>query len=106
MQNDLINYLTDITDDFLEENPEGLIVCGGNLNRLDLEKITTITGLKALVDFPTRGMSILDNCLTNIEILFSRSYPIVSQMKTDYKAVVLPPAIKLKPVRFKYKMRD
>ena len=48
----------------------------------------------------------MDNCLTNNESVFSKCYPIVSQMRTDYKGVVLPAGATLKPVRFKYTMRD
>ena len=103
---EFIDYFTNITDDFLESNPNGLIVCGGDLNRLDLEKLTAVSGLKVLVDFATRGSVILDNCLTNNESLFSKCYPIIAQIKTDHKGIVLPPGAKLKPVRFKYILRD
>ena len=48
MEVEVIDYLTNITDDFLEANPQGLIVCGGDLNRLDLEKLTSVSGLNAL----------------------------------------------------------
>ena len=81
-------------------------MCGGDLNRLDLEKLTAVSGLKVLVDFATRGSAILDNCLTNNESLFSKCYPIIAQIKTDHKGIVLPPGAKLKPVRFKYILRD
>ena len=90
----------------MESNPNGLIVCGGDLNRLDLEKLTAVSGLKVLVDFATRGSAILDNCLTNNESLFSKCYPIIAQIKTDHKGIVLPPGAKLKPVRFKYILCD
>ena len=106
LETDLIDYLIDTMDNFQEENHTGLIVCGGDLNHLDLERLTTMFGLKVLVDFPTRGSSILDNCLTNNENLFHRCYSVISQMKTDHKGVVLPSGIKLKPVRFMYKMHD
>ena len=106
LETDLIDYLIDTMDNFQEENHTGLIVCGGDLNHLDLERLTTMSGLKVLVDFPTRGSSILDNCLTNNENLFHKCYSVIFQMKTDHKCVVLPSGIKLKPVRFMYKMHD
>mgnify|MGYP001794103665 FL=1 len=106
VQDDLIDYVTDIVDDFLETYPDGLVVCGGDLNRLDLDKLSTLSGLKVLVDFPTRGDAILDNCLTNNETLFSKCYPIVAQMKTDHKGFILPAGVKLKPLRIKRTMRD
>ena len=65
-----------------------------------------MSGLKVLVDFPTRDQSILDNCLTNKESLFNKCYPIISQIKSDHKGVVLPAGIKLKPVRCTYKAHD
>lgn len=70
------------------------------------KKLSNLSGLKALVDFPTRGNSVLDNCLTNNEALFSRCYPIVAQMKTDHKGVILPAGVRLKPLRFSCIMRD
>ena len=103
---ELMDYLIEIMDTFLEENPDGLIVCGGDLNRLDLSRLSIMSGLKVLVDFPTRGQSILDNCLTNKESLFNKCYPITSQMKSDHKGVVLPAGKKLKPVRCTYKIHD
>ena len=90
----------------MELNPESVTVCGEDVNRLDFENRTAVSGLRALVDFPTRGAAILDNCLTNNGSLFSKCYPFVAQMTTNHKGVILPPGIKLKPVRFKYIMPD
>ena len=59
-----------------------------------------------LVDFPARGDSILDNCLTNNEAVFSKCYPVNAQIKTDHKACILPAGIKLKSLRFKQSLRD
>ena len=100
METGLIDYLIDTMDNFLEENPTGLMVCG--VNNLDLERLTTMSGLKVSVDLPTRGSSILDNCLTNNENLFHKCYSVIPQMKIDHKGVVLPSGIKLKPVGFTY----
>ena len=101
---ELMDYLIEIMDTFLEENPDGLFVCGGDFNHLNLNRLSIMSGLKVLVDFPTRGQSILDNCLTNKESLFSKCYPIISQIKSDHKGVVLPAGIK--PVRCTYKVHD
>ena len=71
MEADLIGYLSDMADDFLELNPDGLFVCGGDLNRLNLDKLTDVSGLKVLVDFPTRGtqsnctLQVLPHCCVN-----------------------------------------
>ena len=105
-QDDLIDHTTNIVDDFLELHPNGLVVCGGDLNRLDLNKLSTLSGLKVLVDFPTRGNAILDNCLTNNETLFSKCYPFVAQIETDHNGFILPAGVKFKPLRIKHIMRD
>ena len=83
-----------------------MIVCGSDLNHLDLSRLSIMSGLKVLVDFPTRGQSILDNCLTNKESLFNKCYAITSLMKSDSKGVVLPAGKKLKLVRCTYKVHD
>ena len=92
-QDDLIDYKTDLTDPFLEEFLDGTIVVGGDLNKLDLVKVEMLSGLKALVDFPAIGNSILDNCLTNNGALFSKCYSLKAQIKTDHEGVILPPGI-------------
>ena len=38
-ETELIHYLTDIMDDFLEIHPDGLVVYGGDLNRLDIKHL-------------------------------------------------------------------
>ena len=60
LEMDLMDYLIEIMHIFLEANPNSLIVCGIDLNQLDLDKLSTMSGFKVLVDFPTRGQSILD----------------------------------------------
>ena len=52
MEADLIDYLTIMANDFLELNPKGLFVCGGDPNRWNLDKLTAEYGQRALVDFP------------------------------------------------------
>ena len=79
MEADLIDHLSDdMADDFLQLNPEGLFMCGGDLNRLNLDKLTDVSDLKVLVDFLTRGTHILDNSLTNKAIVFSKCDPIAA----------------------------
>ena len=60
----------------------------------------------ALVDFPTRGESRLDNCLSNRAELFRRCRPFTMLTKSDHTGVVLPVRTKLHPVRRKVKIRD
>ena len=83
-----------------------MVVCGGDLNQLDLQHLEELSGWNALVDFPTMGNSHLDNCLTNRPNLFERCYPIETLIKTDHKGVVLPARNKLRPVRRKVTIRD
>ena len=71
IEDDLISYLTDISDLFLDGSPDGTVMIGGDLNNMNLGKLSALSGLTALVDFPTKGTSILDNCLTNNCSLFS-----------------------------------
>lgn len=106
MENELIDTITSVTDDFLDSVPDGAILCGGDLNRLNLEHLSTVSGLTALVDFPTRGDATLDNCLTNKPGLFQTPYPYKNLIKTDHISVILPPGNKLKPLRTKYQFRD
>ena len=65
--NHAITY-TNFFDTMLDKHPNISIVCGGDLNRLDLTRLKRITGWTALVDFPTRGDSFLDNCFTISQI--------------------------------------
>jgi hypothetical protein len=66
----------------------------------------TMSGMLPLVDFPTRGPAILDNCLTNRPELFNKAYPLHIQMKTDHLGVIIPAGIKLTPLRTKISFRD
>ena len=105
-EGDLLDYLTDLSDTFLDSFPDGTIVIGGDVNTLDVEELSMLSGLQAFFDFPTRGNSTLDNCLTNNSTLFSKCYPFDAQIKTDHRGVILPPGVKLKPFRYKYTMHD
>ena len=54
-----------LMDNALDKDPNILIVCGDDLNQLDLTLLQRLTGLSVLVDFPTKDDAFLDNCLTN-----------------------------------------
>ena len=71
VEDDLISYLTYISDLFLDGSPDGTVMIGSDLNNINLDKLSALSGLTALVDFPTKGTSILDNCLANNCSLFS-----------------------------------
>ena len=103
---ELIDAITALADDFLDSVPEGVVLCGGDMNRLDLDSIVSASALSALVDFPTRGQATLDNCLTNKPELFNPPFPYKNLIKTDHTGVVLPPGRKLKPLRTKFQLKD
>ncbi|XP_068724215.1 uncharacterized protein [Montipora capricornis] len=103
---DLMDHVIEILDNELEQDPHITIVLGGDLNRLNLSRLETISGLRPLVDFPTRGESCLDNYLTNREDLFNKCLPIQMLIKTDHKGVIMPAGSKLNPIRQKVQIRD
>ena len=72
---------------------------GGDFNQLNVREFETLSGWNALVDFPTRAASHLDNYLTNRPDLFGKAYPIHILMKTDHKGFVFPAGTKLKPLK-------
>ena len=95
---ELIHYLVNLIDNTLDKHPNKVIVCGGDLNQINLTQLQRLTALSVLVDFPTRAESSLDNCLTNRPYLFGKSYPINTQMKTDHLGFTVPAGNKLKPL--------
>ena len=103
---DSVDHVSEISDNFLDRCRNGVVLCCGDLNHLDLNLLSIMSGLTVLIDFPTRGDSVLDNCLTNRPELFSSLFSIHALMKTDLCGVILPAGCKLKPVRSKVKFRD
>ena len=70
---DLMNYIIFFVDFVLNKQPEANIVCGGDVNRLDIQEFKALFGWDFMVDFPTRGNACLDNCLTHQADLSVRS---------------------------------
>ncbi|XP_028414902.1 uncharacterized protein LOC114537989 [Dendronephthya gigantea] len=105
-EGDIMNYIVNFADNVLDNLPGTVIVCGGDLNKLNVKRLEELSGWTTLVDFPTRGNSCLDNCLVNWSDLFGKCYPINMLTKTDHKGVILPAGIKLPPVRRKIQVRD
>lgn len=103
---DLINYIISFVDIVLNKHPEAAIVCGGDVNRLDMQEFKALSGWDFVVDFPTRGNACLDNCMTNRADLFGQAYSIHMLIKTDHEGFVLPAGLKLKPMRRKVLVRD
>ncbi|XP_015763833.1 PREDICTED: uncharacterized protein LOC107342835 [Acropora digitifera] len=101
-----MDYLVNFFYTMLDKHPNISIVCGGDLNRLDITRLKRITGSNALVDFPTRGDSFLDNCFTNRPDLFGKTYPIKMLITTDHLGFIVPAGKKLRPIRQKVQFRD
>ena len=103
---DVLQYLTHLMDNALDQHPGLTIVAGGNVNRLDTNEVIVMTGWDSLVDFPTRGDAYLDKVFTNRPDLFAKSIPYFVSIKTDHTAVILPAGTKLKPIRQNVRTSD
>ena len=60
-----MNHLLSFVDQTMDSHPGTVVVCGGDLNQLNIKQFEQLTGWNALVGFPTCGESRLDNCLSN-----------------------------------------
>ena len=89
-ENDLMNYLTDYTDNVLDAHSQTVIFLGGDSNQMYMEGLQQLSGWNVLVDFPTRGDSHLDNCLTNRPDLFVRCCYSMEMFCIDCPFVVSP----------------
>ena len=49
---DLMGHLIHFLDNTLDNDPNTVCVCGGDLNHMDLNRLQSMSGWKALVDFP------------------------------------------------------
>ena len=72
-----MRHIVDLADNTLDLHPNTVIVCGGDLNKLNLNQLQQLSGWNVLVDFPTRGKSCLDNVLTNRKDLFGKCYLLI-----------------------------
>ena len=106
LESNLMDYLLNRADDILDKVPDAVIVCGGDLNQLNINKLEQLLGWDAMVVFPTRGNACLDNCLANRKDLFSGCTPFNMLIKTDHTGVILSAGMKLKPMRRKFLFRD
>ncbi|CAB3979052.1 cytochrome b561-like isoform X1 [Paramuricea clavata] len=49
LDSDLLDYLINISDDVLDKYPDTVIVCGGDLNSLDIKHLEELSGWDAMV---------------------------------------------------------
>ena len=101
-----MNYLIDYTDNVLDAHPQTVIVLGGDLNQMDMDELQQLSGWNVLVDFPTRGNSHIENCLTNRPDLFARCYSFYVSTKSDHRGAILPAGSNVRPVHRKFPIRD
>ena len=73
-ESNLVDAILKHCNMFLDTYSYGVILCGGDVNKLNSDQLSMLSGLAALVDFPTRGNSILDNCLTNKPELYDQPF--------------------------------
>ena len=73
-EGDVIDPIIARSDTFLDIQPNGVVLCGGNLNRLHLNCLSTSSGLVPMVNFAIGRTSILGDCLTNHPELFNDPY--------------------------------
>ena len=105
-EQDLIDYIISLMDNESEKHPDLVLLCGSDVNCLDVHEFQALSGWNVMVDFPTRGNACLDNCFTNRADLFGSPYSIHMLIKTDLQGVILPARTKPKPVRRKVQIRD
>lgn len=60
-----MSYIANVVDNELDEHPQTVVVCGGDLNKLNIGRLEELTGRSAILDFTTRGLSYLVHCLSN-----------------------------------------
>lgn len=70
-EGDFIDIIIDCCDIFLDMYLNGVVFCGGDLNRLDLDCFFILFGFVFMVNFVIRGIFILDNCFINYFELFN-----------------------------------
>src|SRR6218665_41352 len=82
----LLKRLEITTEAIISEDPNGLLLLGGDFNMLSEHAVIEDTGLIPLIDKPTRGPNILDKLsvsrpsYTNVKVLDSA-------LKTDHRAI-------------------
>ena len=105
-EQDLIDYIISLMDNESEKHPDSVLLCGSDVNCLDVHELQALSGWNVMVDFPTGGNACLDYCFTNRADLFGSPYSIHMLIKTDLQGVILPAGTKPRPVRRKVQIRD
>lgn len=65
------------------------MLCGGDVNKLDIKCFEEMFGWNVLVNFFIRGNFCLDNCFMNCMDFFLKCYFFYMFFKMDYMGVIL-----------------
>ena len=86
--NDLIDILTDSSEQLLSENPNAEIIITGDLNKLNIYNLLNQLSFAQLVKSPTRGKNILDVFITNVPHYWKKVKVTNSLVRSDHKAII------------------
>src|SRR6218665_1036865 len=82
----LLKRLETTTEAIISEDPNGLLLLGGNFNMLSEQEVIEHTGLIPLIDKPTRDPNILDKFFVS-RPLYTNVIVLDSALKTDHRAI-------------------
>ena len=86
--NDLVDFLTESSEQLLTENPNAKIIITGDLNKLNIYNLLNQLSFAQLVKSPTRGENILDVFITNVPHYWKKVKVINSLLRSDHKAII------------------
>ena len=87
----MINYLYESISAIEVKYPDCGIIIAGDFNKLNIARIKNGFGLKQIVQFPTRGQSVLDLVLTNSASLYDAPKKIPPFGLSDHYCVMVHP---------------
>ena len=86
--NDLVDFLTESSEQLLTENPNAKIIITGDLNKLNIYNLLDQLSFVQLVKSPTRGVNVLDVFITNVPHYWKNVKVINSLLRSDHKAII------------------
>lgn len=102
----LMAYLSSTLDKILFDFPSGIVIIGGDFNRINLLDLETRFCLTTLDTPPTRGNVCLDLFLANKPHLIDSTSIFESTLKSDHLSVILTPHKRVPPHRTKVSFID
>ena len=110
--NDLYEHIQYNVDIFLRDHPEALVIVTGDFNSpstgIKERRFQRLSGLRQIIDIPTREKSILDWCLVNLKDVRFQSIQLPPIGTSDHNAIIVRPALQRsqKPIVKKIYKRD